>query len=104
MAFTTINLKEPIVADELGAYGAKAGQIDFFPGGMAIFAVNKTSSAITAGTKYVSTTGELKGSSASGYLTVKLLADCPAGAGIYCVAEGLVPGDTPAFQAFTVVS
>lgn len=104
MAFTTINLTEPVAADELAAYGAKAGQHDCYRDGIAVFAVNKGSSSISAGTVYITATGELKGSSASGYLTGKTLAACPAGAGIYVIVQGIVPGVTPAYQAYTVVS
>lgn len=104
MAFTTINLTEPVAKDELAAYGAKAGQHDCFRDGIAVFAVNTGASTISAGTAYVTATGELKGSSATGYLTVKTLADCPAGAGIYAIAQGIVPGVTPAYIAYTVVA
>lgn len=102
MAFSTINLTEPVVADELSAYGAKPGQHDCFRDGIAVFAVNKGASTISAGTAYVTATGELKGSSSAGYLTVKTLADCPAGAGLYGIAQGIVPGVTPAYQTYTV--
>ena len=104
MAFTTINLTEPVAAEELAAYGAKPGQHDNFRDGIAVFAVNTGSATISAGTAYITATGELKGSSATGYLTVKTLADCPAGAGIYCIAQGIVPGVTPAYIAYTVVA
>lgn len=104
MAFSTINLKEAVAADELAVYGAKAGQHDCFPDGIAVFAVNKGSSSISAGTVYITAGGELKGSSSSGYLTGKTLAACPAGAGIYVIVQGIVPGVTPAYQAYTVVS
>jgi len=104
MAFTTINLTEPVAADELAAYGAKAGQHDCYRDGIAVFAVNTGSSSISAGTVYVTATGELKGSSATGYLTCKSLVACPAGAGIYVIAQGIVPGTTPAYIAYTVVS
>lgn len=104
MAFTTINLSEPVAADELAAYGAKPGQHDCYRDGIAVFAVNTGSASISAGTAYVTATGELKSSSATGYLTVKTLAACPAGAGIYCIAQGIVPGVTPAYQAYTVVT
>ena len=102
MAVTTINLTEPVAADELAVYGAKPGQHDCYTDGIAVFAVNKGSSSISAGTAYVTPAGELKGSSAAGYLTVKTLAACPAGAGLYGIAQGIVPGVTPAFLAYTI--
>lgn len=104
MAFTTINLTEPVAADELAAYGAKAGQHDCFRDGIAVFAVNTGSSSISAGTVYITATGELKSASASGYLAGKTLAACPAGAGIYVIVQGIVPGVTPAYQAYTIAS
>ena len=104
MAFTTINLTEPVAADELGAYGAKAGQHDCYRDGIAVFAVNKGSSSISAGTVYINAAGELKSSSASGYLAGKTLAACPAGCGIYVIVQGIVPGSTPAYIAYTVAS
>jgi len=103
MAFTTINLTEPVLADELSAYGAKAGQHDMFPGGIAVFGV--ATAAVSAGTNYIDpATGELTDTSASGLITVETLADCPAGAGIYGVAEGIIPGTTPSAVAYTIVS
>lgn len=104
MAFTTINLTEPVIADELATYGAKPGQHDCYRDGIAVFCVNTSASTISAGTAYVTADGVLKGSSASGYLTVKTLVDCPAGAGVYAIAQGIVPGSTPAYIAYTVVS
>lgn len=104
MAFTTINLTESVPAEELAVYGAKPGQHDCFRDGIAVFAVNTGSSSISAGTVYVTPAGELKGSSAAGYLTCKSLAACPAGAGIYVIAEGIVPGVTPAFIAYTIAA
>lgn len=104
MAFTTINLTEPVIADELATYGAKPGQHDAFRDGIAVFAVNTGSSSISAGTVYITAGGELKGSSSSGYLTGKTLAACPAGAGIYVIVQGIVPGSTPAYQAYTIAS
>lgn len=103
MAFTTINLTEPVAAEELGAYGAKPGQHDMFPCGIAVFGV--ATAAVSAGTAYVDpATGELTDTSASGLITVTTLADCPAGAGIYGIAEGIVPGETPTAVAYTVVA
>lgn len=104
MAFTTINLTEPVVADELAAYGAKPGQHDCYPMGIAVFGV--ASSAVTAGTNYVDpTTGALTDSSASGLITVTTLVDCPAGAGIYGIAQGIIPdSSTPTAVAYTVVA
>lgn len=103
MAFTTINLTEPVVADELAAYGAKPGQHDCYPMGIAVFGV--ASAAVTKGTNYVNpATGALTDSSASGLITVKTLVDCPAGAGVYGIAQGIVPGTTPTAVAYTVVA
>lgn len=104
MAFTTINLTEPVLADELSAYGAKPGQHDCFPNGIAVFGVNTGSTSVSAGTAYITAAGVLSGSSASGSITVKTLAACPAGAGIYGIAQGIVPGSTPAAIAYTVVA
>ncbi len=104
MAFTTINFKEPVSGAELAAYGAKPGQHDCYRDGIAVFCVNTGDSPILAGTAYVTAAGVLKGSSATGDLTVKTLVDCPAGAGIYAIAQGIVPGVTPAFQPYTVVT
>lgn len=104
MAFTVINLTEAVPADELSAYGAKAGQHDCFPNGIAVFCVNTGSSAITAGARFVNAAGELKSSTASGLLSVTTLADCPAGAGVYGIAQGIVPGSTPAYKAYTIAS
>lgn len=102
MAFTSINLTEPVAAAELSAYGAKPGQHDCFPGGIAVFGV--ASADTTAGTAYVTATGSLSSSSASGSIVVKTLADCKKGDGIYGVAFGIVPGSTPAAVEYTVVS
>ena len=102
MAVTTINLTEPVAADELAVYGAKPGQHDCFPGGIAVFGV--ASADTTAGTAYVTAEGALSGTSASGSITVTTLADCPKGCGIYGVAMGIVPGSTPSAVAYTVVS
>ncbi|MBO5704893.1 MAG: hypothetical protein J6R99_02655 [Alphaproteobacteria bacterium] len=103
MAFTTINLTEPVAADELSAYGAKPGQHDCFPGGIAVFGV--AAADVSAGTAYVDpATGELTDTSASGLITVTTLADCPAGCGIYGIAQGIIPGETPEAVAYTVVS
>lgn len=104
MAFTTINLTEPVLAEELSAYGAKPGQHDCFPNGIAVFGVNTGSSSVAAGTAYITAAGVLSGSSASGSITVKTLAACPAGAGIYGIAQGIVPGTTPTAVAYTVVA
>lgn len=104
MAFTTINLTEPVLAEELSAYGSKPGQHDMFPGGIAIFAV-ADSATVTAGTNYVDpASGELSSSVDTGLITVVTLADCPAGAGIYGIAQGIVPGATPTAMAYTVNS
>lgn len=104
MAFTTINLTEPVAAEELGAYGAKAGQHDCFPNGIAVFGVNTGATTVSAGTAYITAAGVLSGTSASGSITVTTLADCPAGAGIYGIAQGIIPGTTPSAVAYTVVS
>lgn len=104
MAFTTINLTQPVAKEELAAYGAKAGQHDNFRDGIAVFAVNTGAASISAGTVYITATGELKSSSASGYLTGKTLAACPAGDGIYVIVQGIVPGSTPAYIAYTIAS
>lgn len=102
MAFTTINLTEPVAADELAAYGAKAGQHDCFPGGIAVFGV--ASADTSAGTAYVTPAGALSGTSASGSIVVKTLKDVKKGDGIYGIACGIVPGVTPTAVAYTVVS
>lgn len=102
MAFTTINLTEPVLADELSAYGAKPGQHDCFPGGIAVFGV--ASADVSAGAAYITPAGVLSGTSATGSIAVTLLADCPAGAGIYGVAMGIVPAATPVAVAYTVVA
>jgi hypothetical protein len=103
MAFTTINLTEPVLAKELAAYGAKPGQHDCYPQGIAVFGV--ATDAVSAGTAYIDpATGELTDTSASGLITVTTLADCPAGAGIYGIAQGIIPGDTPTAVAYTVVA
>ena len=104
MAFSTINLTEPVLAGDLAAYGAKPGQHDCYTDGIAVFAKNTGSSSISAGTVYITATGELKSSSSSGYLTGKTLAACPAGAGIYVIVQGIVPGTTPAYIAYTIAS
>lgn len=104
MAFSTINLTEPVAADELSAYGAKPGQHDCFPCGIAVFGVNTGATTVSAGTAYITAAGVLSGSSASGSITVTTLADCPAGCGIYGIAQGIVPGVTPTAVAYTVVS
>ena len=100
MAFTTINLTEPVLADELSAYGAKGGQHDCFPGGIAVFGI--ASADVSAGTAYVTPEGVLTGTSTTGAIQVTTLADCPAGAGIYGVAMGIVPASTPVAVAYTV--
>lgn len=102
MAFTTINLTEPVLAEELGAYGAKPGQHDCFPGGIAVFGV--AAAVVPAGTAYVTPAGVLSATSAAGSITVTTLADCPAGAGIYGVALGIVPASTPVAVEYTVVA
>ena len=104
MAFTTINLTEPVLAEELSAYGAKAGQHDCFPNGIAVFGVNTGATTVSAGTAYITAAGALSGTSATGSITVTTLADCPAGAGIYGIAQGIVPGVTPTAVAYTVVA
>jgi hypothetical protein len=104
MSFTSINLTEPVLAKDLAAYGAKPGQHDFFPDGIVVFAKNSSGSTINAGTVYISAAGALSGSSAVGSLTGKTLAACPDGAGIYAIVQGIVPGTTPAFVPYTVVS
>lgn len=104
MAFTTINLTEPVLAKELAAYGAKPGQHDCFPNGIAVFGVNTGATTVSAGTAYITAAGALSGTSASGSITVTTLADCPAGAGIYGIAQGIIPGDTPTAVAYTVVA
>lgn len=104
MAFTTINLTEPVLAKELAAYGAKPGQHDCYPQGIAVFGVNTGATTVSAGTAYITAAGALSGTSASGSITVTTLADCPAGAGIYGIAQGIIPGDTPTAVAYTVVA
>lgn len=104
MAFTTINLTEPVLAEELAAYGAKAGQHDCFPNGIAVFGVNTGAATVSAGTAYITAAGVLSSQSAVGSITVKTLADCPAGAGIYGIAQGIVPGVAPSAIAYTVVA
>lgn len=104
MSFTSINLTEAVSAAELPAYGAKPGQHDCFPGGIAVFAKNTSSSAVSAGTVYITPAGALAAASSAGYLTGTTLADCPAGAGIYAVVEGLVPASSPVFVEYTVVA
>lgn len=98
MAFTTINLTEPVLKEELAVYGAKAGQHDAFVTGIAVFGVNKTAGTIAKGDAFVNASGELN--NASG-IKVKILADCPAGAGIYGVAQGILPDGSEAI-AYTV--
>lgn len=98
MAFTTINLTEPVLAEELAVYGAKAGQHDAFVTGIAVFGVNKSDATIPAGDAFVSAAGVLN--TASG-IKVKTLAACPAGAGIYGVAQGILP-DGSAAIVYTV--
>jgi hypothetical protein len=98
MAFTTINLTEPVLAEELAVYGAKAGQHDAFVTGVAVFGVNKSGATIAKGDAFVNAHGELN--NASG-IKVKTLADCPAGAGIYGVAMGILPDGSEAI-AYTV--
>lgn len=104
MAFTSINLTEPVLKDELSVYGAKAGQHDAIPTGIAVFGVNTGAVAVPAGTAYISAAGVLSSQSAVGSITVKTLADCPAGAGIYGVAMGIVPDAVPTAMAYTVVA
>lgn len=102
MAFSTINLTEPVLEKDLAAYGAKPGQHDCYPDGIAVFAVNTDSATVSSGTVYITPAGELSSATDTGCLAGVTLADCPAGAGIYAVVQGLVPGDTPAFVAYTV--
>lgn len=102
MAFTSINLTQPVAAAELSVYGAKPGQHDMFPGGIVVFGV--ASADTTAGTAYITPAGALSGTSASGSITVTTLADCKKGDGIYGIAMGIVPGSTPAAVEYTVVS
>lgn len=102
MAFTTINLTESVAADELAAYGAKPGQHDCFPGGIAVFGV--ASADTSAGTAYITPAGALSGTSASGSITVTILAACKKGDGIYGIAQGIVPASTPVAVAYTVVA
>ena len=103
MAFTTINLTEPVLAGDLAAYGAKPGQHDCYPEGIAVFGVAEAD--VSAGTAYVDpATGELTDTSASGLITVTTLVDCPAGAGIYGIAQGIIPGEPPTAVAYTVVA
>ena len=102
MAFTTINLTESVPAEELAVYGAKPGQHDCFPGGIAVFGV--ASADTSAGTAYITAAGALSGTSASGSITVKILAACKKGDGIYGVACGIVPASTPVAMAYTVVA
>lgn len=102
MAFSTINLTESVAAEELAAYGAKPGQHDCFPGGIAVFGV--ASADTSAGTAYITPAGALSGTSASGSITVTILAACKQGDGIYGIAEGIVPASTPVAVAYTVVS
>ena len=102
MAFTSINLTQPVAAAELSAYGAKPGQHDCFPGGIAVFGV--ASADTSAGTAYITAAGALSSSSASGSIVVKTLADCKKGDGIYGVACGIVPASTPVAMAYSVVS
>lgn len=104
MAFTTINLTEPVLEEELATYGAKPGQHDCFPNGIAVFGVNTGSTTVSDGTAYITAAGVLSSTSAAGSITVKTLADCPAGAGIYGIAQGIVPGVTPTAIAYTVVA
>jgi len=101
MAFTTINLTEAVSPDELQAYGAGQGQMDNFPTGIAVFGVNNTTATISAGTVYLAPNGSLSSASASGSLELTTIADCPAGWGIYGVAQGLLP-DGSAFKSWTV--
>ena len=102
MAFSTINLTEPVLEKDLAAYGAKPGQHDCYPDGIAVFAVNTDSATISSGTVYITPAGALSSATDTGALTGVTLADCLAGAGIYAIVQGLVPGDTPAFVAYTV--
>lgn len=104
MAFTSINLTEAVLKDELSVYGAKAGQHDAIPTGIAVFGVNTGATTVSAGTAYISAAGVLSSTSAAGSITVTTLADCPAGAGIYGIAQGIVPGVTPTAIAYTVVA
>lgn len=104
MAFTTINMTEPVAAEELSAYGAKPGQHDNFPGGIAVFGVNTGNTTVPKGTAYITAAGVLQAASAAGAITVTTLVDCPAGAGLYGVSMGIVPGDTPKAVQYTVVA
>lgn len=102
MAFTSINLTESVAAEEIAVYGAKPGQHDCFPGGIAVFGV--ASADTSAGTAYITPAGALSGTSASGSIVVKTLAACKKGDAIYGIACGIVPGVTPTAIAYTVVS
>ncbi|MBQ2175341.1 MAG: hypothetical protein II453_09840 [Alphaproteobacteria bacterium] len=102
MAFTTINLTEPVAAEELATYGAKPGQHDCFPMGIAVFGV--AGADTSAGTAYITPAGVLSGTSASGSITVTTLVACKKGEGLYGIAQGIVPGVTPTAVAYTVVS
>lgn len=104
MAFTTINMTQPVAAEELSAYGAKPGQHDNFPGGIAVFGVNSGSAPVPAGTAYITPVGVLQAASVAGAITVTTIAACPVGAGLYGVAMGIVPGTTPKAVAYTVVA
>lgn len=99
MAFTSINLTEAVLKDELSVYGAKAGQHDAIPTGIAVFGVNTSGATIPAGDAFVNASGALNTTSG---IKVKTLADCPAGAGIYGVAMGIVPAGVPSVMAYEV--
>ena len=103
MAFTTINLTEAVPADELSAYGAKPGQHDCFPNGIAVFGVNSTETPVPAGAAYITPEGVLTSAGATGSIQVTTLAECPVGAGLYGIAQGIVPGGAPTAVAYTVV-
>ena len=99
MSVTTINFTEPVLAEDLAVVAPKAGQFGLFDTGIMVFGINTSDVAIEAGEAYITKEGIL--STVEEGIKVTTLAACPAGAGIYGVAMGILP-DASDVVAFTV--
>lgn len=99
MSVTTINFTEPVLEEDLATVAPKAGQFGLFDTGIMVFGINTSDVTIEAGEAYVTKEGIL--STVAEGIKVTTLAPCPAGAGIYGVAMGILP-DASDVVAFTV--